>query len=108
MLYEGYNFLKIKIDRGVLFATIDNPPINLLNNELFMEFGKLAVEAEKDDNIKVLVFDSADPDYFIAYYDVKLLLEYPDELPPKPTALHAGHQILEKYRTKPKVSIAKI
>lgn len=108
MLYEGYNLLKIRVDRGVLFATIDNPPINLLNNELYGEFGKLAMEVSGDDNIKVILFDSADPDYFICHYDVKLLLEYPDKAPPKPTELHWGHQMQETYRTMPKVSIAKI
>ncbi|MFW9874025.1 MAG: enoyl-CoA hydratase/isomerase family protein [Candidatus Thorarchaeota archaeon] len=108
MEYEGYNFLKIRVDRGVLFATIDNPPMNLLTNELYGEFGKLALESGKDDNVKVVIFDSADPDYFIAHYDVNHLLEYPDEVPPKPTVLHGGHQIMEAYRTMPKVSIAKI
>jgi enoyl-CoA hydratase/carnithine racemase len=108
MSYEGYNLLKIRRDRGVLFATIDNPPINLLNNDLYGEFGKLAMEVSRDDDIKVIVFDSADADYFICHYDVRLLLEYPDETPPKPTELHGGHQLQELYRTMPKVSIAKI
>jgi len=108
MSYEEFNLLKIRINKGVLFATIDNPPINLLNNELYAEFGKLAMEVSRDDNVKVIVFDSADPDYFICHYDVKLLLKYPDETPPKPTGLHGGHQLQELYRTMPKVSIAKI
>jgi enoyl-CoA hydratase/carnithine racemase len=106
--YKDYNLLKIRVDRGVLFATINNPPINLLNNELYGEFGKLAMEASRDDNVKVIVFDSADPDYFICHYDVRLLLQYPDEAPPKPIELHGGHQLQEMYRTMPKVSIAKI
>lgn len=108
MSYEGYNLLKIRVDRGVLFATIDNPPINLLNNDLYGEFGKLAMEVSRDDNVKVIVFDSADPDYFICHYDVMFLLQYPDEAPPKPTELHGGHQLQELYRTMPKISIAKI
>ena len=108
MSYEGYNLLKIRVDKGVVFATIDNPPINLLNNDLYGEFGKLATEISGDDNIKVIVFDSADPDYFICHYDVKFLLQYPDEAPPKSTELHGGHQLQEVYRTMPKISIAKI
>jgi len=108
MSYEGYNLLKIRVDKGVLFATINNPPINLLNNDLYGEFGKLANEVSGDDNVKVIVFDSADPDYFICHYDVRFLLEYPNEAPPKSTELHGGHQLQELYRTMPKVSIAKI
>jgi enoyl-CoA hydratase/carnithine racemase len=108
MLYKGYKLLKIRVNRGVLFATIDNPPINLLNTQLYGEFGKLAGEVSSDDNVKVIVFDSADPDYFICHYDVNLLLKYPDKAPPKPSELHWGHQMQETYRTMPKVSIAKI
>ena len=108
MVYEGYNLLKIRVNRGVLFATIDNPPINLLSNELYGEFGKLAAEVSGDDNVKVIVFDSADPDYFICHYDVRLLLQYPDKAPPKPSKLHGGHQLQEAYRTMPKISVAKI
>ena len=108
MSYKGFNFLKIRVDRGVLFATIDNPPINLLTNELYGEFGKLAMEVRADDNVRVIVFDSADPDYFICHYDVRLLLQYPDKAPPKPSKLHGGHQLQEAYRTMPKISIAKI
>ncbi|KKN27563.1 hypothetical protein LCGC14_0863400 [marine sediment metagenome] len=108
MVYEGFELLEIRVDRGVLFATINNPPMNILNNELYGEFGKLAAEVVKDDNVKVIVFDSADPDYFIAHYDVNLLLKYPDEAPPKPTELHWGHKMQETYRTMPKISIAKI
>jgi hypothetical protein len=37
MAYEGYQFLKIRVDRGVAFVTIDNPPINLLTLELGAE-----------------------------------------------------------------------
>ncbi|MHA1991456.1 MAG: enoyl-CoA hydratase/isomerase family protein [Candidatus Hodarchaeales archaeon] len=108
MSYEDFNLLKIRVNKGVLFATIDNPPINLLNNDLYGEFGKLAMEISADDNVKVVVFDSADPDYFICHYDVKFLLQYPDKAPPKPTELHGGHQLQEVYRTMPKISIAKI
>jgi len=108
MSYKDFKLLKIRVTQGVLFATIDNPPINLLNNELYGEFGSLAAEVSGDDNVKVIVFDSADPDYFICHYDVRLLLKYPDKAPPKPTELHFGHQMQETYRTMPKVSIAKI
>ena len=108
MPYEGFELLEIRVDRGVLFATINNPPMNILNNELYGEFGKLAAEVVKDDNVKVIIFDSADPDYFIAHYDVNLLLKYPDKAPPKPTELHWGHKMQETYRTMPKISIAKI
>jgi enoyl-CoA hydratase/carnithine racemase len=108
MDYEGYNCLKTRLDRGVLFATIDNPPINLLDLRLMQDLGRLGREVEADANVKVVVFDSADPDFFIAHADVNLILLLPTEVPEKPTSLGPFHAMVDRFRTMPKVSIAKI
>ncbi len=68
-----------------MFAPIDNSPINLLTNELYGELGKLSLEVAAAHKVKIIVFESADLNYFIAHYDVSLLLKYPDKAPPKPT-----------------------
>ncbi|MBW2086106.1 MAG: enoyl-CoA hydratase/isomerase family protein, partial [Deltaproteobacteria bacterium] len=83
MGYEDYNCLKVRAERGVAFVTIDNPPINILTIELAGELSRLADEIAADDDVRVVVFDSADPDFFIAHFDVSLLVELPDEPPPK-------------------------
>jgi len=61
MAYEGYDCLKIRTDRGVAFVTIDNPPINLFDFNLMQEMTRIGMELEADDDIHVVVFDSADP-----------------------------------------------
>jgi enoyl-CoA hydratase/carnithine racemase len=108
MAYEGYNCLKTRLDRGVLFATIDNPPINLLDLRLMQDLDRLGRQVEADDDVKVVVFDSANPDFFIAHADVNLILLLPTEVPEKPTSLGAFHAMVDRFRTMPKVSIAKI
>ncbi|MFX0081771.1 MAG: enoyl-CoA hydratase/isomerase family protein [Candidatus Hodarchaeota archaeon] len=108
MSYDKLKMLKVRVDRGVAFVTIDNPPMNLLNLQLMGEFGILANTVKNDDKVRVIVFDSADPDFFIAHFDVGGLVTMPDEAPPKSTELHLGHQIHETYRTMSKVSIAKV
>lgn len=108
MSYEKYKLLKIRVRRGVAFATIDNPPINLISTELVTELAMFAQEVAKDDKVRVIVFDSADPDFFLAHYDVGELNQLPDEAPPKATELHDYNKIIEAFRTMPKVSIAKI
>jgi len=109
MSYDGLKLLKVKIDKGVAFVTIDNPPMNLLNMQMIMEFAMLANTVKDDDNVRVIVFDSADPDFFIAHFDVKGLVVMPDEAAPKKTSLEGTvHMINEMYRTMPKVSIAKV
>jgi enoyl-CoA hydratase/carnithine racemase len=58
--------------------TIDNPPINLYDPEMFAELRVLIDRIDSDPGLKVVVFDSADPDYFIAHYDVARGEEIPD------------------------------
>jgi enoyl-CoA hydratase/carnithine racemase len=108
MAYEGYQFLKIRVDRGVTFVTIDNPPINLLTLELCAELVRLAGEILADDQVRVTVFDSANPDFFIAHFDVNVLAMLGGQpLPPTPE-LNDLCKVTEIFRRMPKVSIAKI
>jgi enoyl-CoA hydratase/carnithine racemase len=61
---------------GVLLAEIASPPMNLLGPELVRDLVSLIQQAEADDSIRVLVFKSADPDYFIPHVDVTRIAEY--------------------------------
>ena len=108
MPYEGYNCLKIRVDRGVVFATVDHPPMNILDLDLMQELDRIGTEVEADDSVRVVVFDSADPDFFIAHADIPLLQGFPTEVPPKPTTPSAFHLMVDRFRTMPKASIAKI
>jgi enoyl-CoA hydratase/carnithine racemase len=108
MPYEGYRFLRIRTDRGVAFVTIDNPPINLLTLELSAELLRLAGEIVADDSVKVTVFDSGNPDFFIAHFDVSVLAMLGAQPLPPATELHDLDKAAEAFRRMPKVSIAKI
>ena len=61
---------------GVLFAEIAAPPMNLLGPELVRDLVSLIQQTEADDSIRVLVFKSADSDYFISHVDVTRIAEY--------------------------------
>jgi len=61
---------------GVLFAEVAAPPMNLLGPELVRDLVSLIQQTEADDSIHVLVFKSADPDYFISHVDVTRIAEY--------------------------------
>jgi enoyl-CoA hydratase/carnithine racemase len=106
--YDAYQCLKIRIERGVAFVVIDHPPINLFDVALMQEIDGFGREAETDDSIRVIVFSSADPDFFIAHADVSLIQQLPDNAPPRPTQLGFFHAMVDRFRTMPKVSIAKI
>ena len=108
MSYDTYRLLKVRKDRGVAFVTIDNPPINILTVELNEKLFNLSFEISIDEEVKVIVFDSAHPEFFIAHFDVNALLLYPDTPPQKPFDLHQLNKTCEMFRRMPKVSIVKL
>ena len=71
-----FETLTIRQDRGVLFAEIAAPPMNLLGPGLVRDLVSLIQRAEADDAVRVLVFTSADPDYFISHVDLTRVTEY--------------------------------
>jgi enoyl-CoA hydratase/carnithine racemase len=109
MAYKDYKFLKLQVRGGGLFVTIDHPPINLLVQEMAEEFLRLSAEVAEDDEIKVIVFDSANPDFFIAHYDVAFIAQFPVEpAASRPVELHDLNKACEAFRRMPKISIAKV
>jgi len=107
MAYDDYRCLRVRLDRGVAFVTIDHPPINLLDLSLMRELDRIGKELEADDAVRVVVFDSADRDFFIAHADVALIEQLPTSAP-RPTTLGFFHVMVERFRTMPKATIGKI
>jgi hypothetical protein len=98
MAYDAYQCLKIRVDRGVAFVTIDHPPINLFDVALMQEIDGFGREVEADDAVRVMVFASADPDFFIAHADVSLIQQLPDAASPRPTQLGFFHAMVDRWR----------
>jgi enoyl-CoA hydratase/carnithine racemase len=71
-----FETLTVQIDGAVLFAEIAAPPMNLLGPELVRDLVSLLQRAEADKTFKVLVFSSADPDYFISHVDLTQVAAY--------------------------------
>jgi enoyl-CoA hydratase/carnithine racemase len=68
--------LQVHREGAVLFADIAAPPMNLLGPGLLRDLVSLLQAAEADDTLRVLVFRSADPHYFISHVDVTRVAEY--------------------------------
>ena len=86
-------------------ATFDNPPLNLIDPETIVALPELMDTLEKDPAVKVVVFDSADPQYFIAHFDVARGGELPG---PGPTGLPAWPDLATRLTRTPFVTIAEI
>ena len=74
-----FETLRVRQDGAVLFADIAAPPMNLLGTELVRDLVSLIQRTESDDPCQVIVFASADPDYFIAHVDVTRISEYREQ-----------------------------
>ena len=99
--------LNVRNEGGVLFAEIDAPPMNLLGPELVRDLVSLIQGAEADDATQVLVFSSADPDYFIPHVDITKIDEYRAEA--KKLTGEASIALLFRHLSaSPLVSIAQI
>jgi enoyl-CoA hydratase/carnithine racemase len=106
--YREYQALEVACDGGVATVTIDHPPINLFDRILMGEMARLGAELEADDEVRVAVFQSANPEFFIAHADVELIQQLPREVPPRSAELSFFHAMVDRFRTMPKVSIAKL
>lgn len=107
----AYDYARLKVEPadGLLVATIDNPPINLLTIELFRELAAFTREVAADPDVRVLVMKSADPDFFIAHFDVEAILQFPAPHEPLPEIeLNEFHGMCERLRRMHVVTIAQI
>ncbi len=96
------NQLSIERERaGVWRVTFDNPPINMFLPTTIVELGALVAALETDPFVKVVVFQSANPDFFIAHLDVAKAAE-------RPEALGLWREFVLRLSAAPVVSIAKI
>jgi enoyl-CoA hydratase/carnithine racemase len=71
-----FDTLNVRADGAVLGVEIAAPPMNLLGPELVRDLVALIKKAEADATVKVLVFTSGDPDYFISHVDLHRVAEY--------------------------------
>jgi enoyl-CoA hydratase/carnithine racemase len=74
-----FETLNVYTEGAVVSAEIAAPPMNLLGPELVRDLVSLIQRAEADEAFKVLVFTSADPDYFISHVDLIRISEYRHE-----------------------------
>lgn len=66
--------LQLRIDGRILTAAIDNGPLNILDSQLMSSLSRLVRWVdEQGDDVRVVVFSSANPEFFIAHLDVRIL-----------------------------------
>ncbi|MCZ4431831.1 enoyl-CoA hydratase/isomerase family protein [Agrobacterium sp. SOY23] len=107
------DFRRLRISRvdGVATITIDNPPVNVLDVPLMSEIRRFLLSVRDDPDTHVLVFQSADPDFFIAHVDMTLIDEpraFDDFVREAPEGLNPFQAFGELLREQPQVTIVKL
>ncbi|TWF75264.1 enoyl-CoA hydratase/carnithine racemase [Pseudonocardia hierapolitana] len=89
-------------------VTFDHPPINTITATTVAELAELVGLIERDPDVKVVVFASADPEFFLAHYDVENDPGRTAGLGAGPTGLPAWPDLLLRLSRAPVVSVAAI
>ena len=89
-------------------VTIDNPPINVMGPEMVQQFQELINALEADEQVRLVVFESAVDDYFLNHSDFLAKLEDLTSLPAGPTGLPPWPDFLVRLTRIPVASIALI
>src|SRR5213083_1742442 len=89
-------------------VTFDHPPLNIFGPEMLPQVGGILRAIETDEQVKVVVFDSAVEGFFLIHLDFLAKLDDLAHLPPGPTGLHPWPEMLVRLSRTSVVSIALI
>lgn len=110
MAYD-FDTLAVRVEDGVACVAIDHPPLNLLDGRLAGDLSAFAAVVRADPEVRVIVFESADPDFFVAHGDLSVV-EQPEVLATltaqEPGTLAPLATLFEAIRTLPQVTIGKV
>jgi enoyl-CoA hydratase/carnithine racemase len=105
-----YRTLRLAVsDIGVLSVVIEAPPMNLIGPELVRDLVRLLDEVASGQDVRVMVLESADPEYFVPHVDLTKVAEYTAEAAKAGGPDDASLGMLwHKLSELPVVSIAKL
>jgi enoyl-CoA hydratase/carnithine racemase len=108
---ESPSTAQIRLDRvspTYWRVIMNNPPLNLMGPEFVLQFREIIAAIESDEQLRVVVFESAVEGFFLNHSDFNVKLEELTSIPQGPTGLEAWPDILMRLPRAPVVSIAKI
>lgn len=109
MAAHDYKTFKIDVKNGVAWVTFDFPPVNIQGIEMLDDLNALAETLECESDIKVVVFQSAHPEIFIAHADTNFLKNISTEAVERDEVeLLYLQKVLQRISTLPQATIAKV
>jgi enoyl-CoA hydratase/carnithine racemase len=110
-LDQGKEHAQIKVDKrtpAYWRVSFDNPPFNIFGPETIPQMEEVVAAIESDPNLRVVVFDSDVPGFFLTHYNFTPPLAESTGLTSGPTGLHPLPDMLVRISRSPVVSIALI
>jgi len=109
MNYDGFTTFNSVAESGVLTVTFDYPPVNIQGLPMLADLNMLAQKLEADRSVKVVVFESAHPEIFVAHADTNFLKDMSGEAVSRDEVKLLDLQVvLERISKLPQATIAKI
>lgn len=96
----------VHADGAVVTVTVDHPPTNVMDGELVMGLRSLLDDLDLHAETKVVLFTSADPDFFVMHGDVEALVQVPAHEFTPPTEPNIAAATLQRLAAAPFLSIA--
>lgn len=72
-MQQSYSTLHLTVMDGVAEILLDNPPVNVISAQLMKDLGSVLGNLRDESSTKVIVFSSANPDFFLAHVDMHIL-----------------------------------
>lgn len=110
MSAEGYETIDLRVEGRLATITIDNPPVNVITRTLLIDLLKVTERlAAGDPDVTVVVLQSANPEFFIAHFDVAALVASDTSEPAqRRDELNVFDQLCERFHTMDALTICKI
>ena len=108
MRYTNCSTLGVDVAAGIATVTIDHGAINLMDLAMIGDLDRVGRQLELDEEVRVVVLQSANPEFFVAHADIELITQLPATPPPRNERLGWVHAVLDRFRTMPRATIAKI
>lgn len=105
---EGQQFTITKLAPAYWRVTMNHPPFNIFGPDSIPQLNSVITQIETDPNLKVVVFDSAVPGFFLNHYDFVPPLEKTTSMAPGPTGLPPLPDMLVRLSKAAVVSIVSI
>ncbi len=109
MKYDSFTTFNVRIEDAIAWVTFDYPPVNIQGLPMLADLDMLAQKLEADRGVKVVVFQSANPDIFVAHADTEFLKDMSAAAVSRDEVkLLDLQRVLERISRVPQATIAKI